>query len=83
MYSAHVTCCTLNCNLLNGKCYCLNYSAFTNTKYVLPKIIFVYSLFKSVNSFFSVIKLLGNYFLDSFISLFDIKMPKQHNRHIH
>lgn len=63
--SAHAASCTLNCNLLNGKCYCLNYSAFTNTKYVLPKIIFVHLLFKSVEGFFSVIKklLLENYLL--------------------
>lgn len=52
MDSAHATSCTLNCNLLNGKCYCLNYSAFTNTKYVLPKIIFVHSLLKIVECFF-------------------------------
>lgn len=66
MDSAHATCCTLNCNLLNGKCYCLNYSAFTNTKYVLPKIIFVHSLLKIVECFFlmnQIIVLLENDYL--------------------
>lgn len=66
MDSAHATCCTLNFNLLNGKCYCLNYSAFTNTKYVLPKIIFVHSLLKIVECFFlmnQIIVLLENDYL--------------------
>jgi len=67
MDSAHATGCTLNCNLLNGKCYCLNYSAFTNTKYVLPKIIFVRSLLKIVgcifpSSWIKSIALLENYY---------------------